>query len=77
MIKYLKKNLRNNPKKEVVIIVTHNALLRCYLGNVFDIPKYLWVRIPIKHIQPLNFIIKDNKVIPNVDRVNLFNNLNI
>ena len=73
----LKKDLRNNPKKKVIIIVTHNALLRCYLGNVFDIPKYLWIKIPIKHIQPLNFIIKDNKIIPNIDRVNLFNNLKI
>ena len=60
----------------MIIIVTHNALLRCYLGNIFDIPKNLWIKIAIKHIQPLNFIIKKNKIIPNIDRVNLFNNLN-
>ena len=58
-------------------MVTHNALLRVYLGKIFEIPKYLWIKIPIKHIEPLNFIIKNNKIIPNIDRVNLFNNLNI
>ena len=73
----LKKNLKENSKKNVNIVVTHNALLRCYLGNIFEIPKYLWVKILISHIQPLNFIVKNNKIIPNIDRINLFNNLNI
>ena len=73
----LKKKLRKHSKKKISIVVTHNALLRVYLGKIFEIPKYLWIKIPIKHIEPLNFIIKNNKIIPNIDRVNLFNNLNI
>ena len=45
------------------------------IGNTFNIPKYLWVKILIKHADPLNFIIKNNKIEPNIDRVNLFNSL--
>ena len=73
--KLLMRNIRNSSKHSIYVIVTHNALLRCLIGNIFHIPKYLWVKIQIKHVDPLNFIIKNNKILPNVDRVNLFNNL--
>ena len=42
---------------------------------MFNIPKYFWVKILIKHVEPLHFIIKNNKIIPDINRVNLFNNL--
>ena len=73
----LKRNLRNNSKNKLWIVVTHNAVLRVYLGKIFEIPRHLWVKISIKHIQPLNFIVKNNKIIPNIDRINLFNNFNV
>lgn len=73
----LKKDLRNNSNYNLIIVVTHNALLRCYLGKIFEIPKYLWVKIAIDHIQPIHFIIKNNQIIPNVDRVNLFKKIHI
>ena len=70
--KLLKKNIRKNYNQSTNIIVTHNALLRCLIGNTFNIPKYLWVKIIINHIEPLNFIFKESKIIPNINRVNLF-----
>lgn len=73
--KLLIRNAKNSSKNSIYIIVTHNALLRCLIGNIFNIPKYLWVKIQIKHLDPLNFIIKKNKIIPNIHRVNLFNDL--
>ena len=73
--KMLLRNTKNSTKHSVNVIVTHNALLRCLIGNIFNIPKHLWVKIQIKHLDPLNFIIKKNKIIPNINRVNLFNNL--
>ncbi len=73
--KILKKNIRKNSNQSTNIIVTHNALLRCLIGNIFNIPKYLWVKIIINHIEPLNFIFKDKKIIPNINRINLFKNL--
>jgi broad specificity phosphatase PhoE len=73
--KLLIRNAKNSSKSSIYVIVTHNALLRCLIGNIFNIPKYLWVKIQIKHLDPLNFIIKKNKIIPNIHRVNLFNDL--
>ena len=73
----LKKDLRNNSNCNLIIVVSHNALLRCYLGKIFEIPKYLWVKIVINHLQPINLIIKNNQIIPNVDRVNLFKKMHI
>ena len=57
------RNIKNSSKHSTYVIVTHNALLRCLIGNIFHIPKYLWVKIQIKHIDPLNFIIKNNKIL--------------
>ena len=42
------------------------------MGKIFEIPNHLWVKINVDHIQPINFMIKDNKIIPNVNRQNLF-----
>ena len=73
--KLLIKDIKSGSKKNIYIIVTHNALLRCLIGSIFCIPKNFWVKITIKHVDPLNFIIKNNKIVPNMDRVDVFNNL--
>ena len=73
--KMLIRNINKSSKQSIYVMVTHNALLRCLIGNTFNIPKYLWVKIQIKHLDPLDFIIKNNKILPNVDRINLFNDL--
>ena len=73
--KLLIRNTKSVTNKSAQIIVTHNCILRCLIGNIFHIPKYLWVKILIKHIDPINFIIKENRLIPNIDRLNLFKNL--
>ena len=54
----LKRKLKGNLNKNISIVVTHNALMRCYLGNIFEIPKYLWIKISVKHIQPLTSLLK-------------------
>ena len=73
--KLLIRNVKSGSKKSTYVIVTHNCMLRCLIGNIFYIPKYFWVKILIKHVDPLNFIIKNNKIVPNINRVNLFKNL--
>lgn len=73
--KLLIRNVKSGSKLSTYVIVTHNCMLRCLIGNIFYIPKHFWVKILIKHVDPLNFIIKNNKIVPNIDRVNLFKNL--
>ena len=63
-------------KRRTLIIVTHNALLRCLIGDSFDIPKFMWHKIYIDHIKPIYFIIKQKTIIPNTDRMNLFKYMN-
>ena len=69
--------VKKNKKKGIIVIVTHNALLRCLIGEMFKVPKHVWFKINIDHIKPLNFILKENKIIPNLYRVNFFKNLKI
>ncbi len=73
--KFLIINIKNSSKQNAHIIVTHNCILRCLIGDIFFIPKYFWVKILIKHIEPINFILKNNRLVPNFNRVNLFKNL--
>ncbi len=64
--------ISKSKKKGISIIITHNALLRCLIGNDFKIPQYMWYKINIEHITPLNYILKNNKIIPNIDRNVIF-----
>ncbi len=67
---------QKNNKDELFLVITHNALLRCLIGSSFKLPKFMWHKITINHIDPLNFIIKNNKIIPNLERLKFFNNIN-
>lgn len=75
-VKRFKKNflieLYRSKKNGISIIVTHNALLRCLIGDDFQIPKYMWYKINIEHVAPLNYTLMSNKFIPNVDRNIIF-----
>ena len=62
-------------KKGETLIVTHNALLRCLVGDSFKIPKHMWYKIKIDHIEPINFILKGSEILPNTSRINLFSNM--
>ena len=78
-VKKFKKNflikLNKSKKKGISIIVTHNALLRCLIGDDFKTPQYMWYKINIEHITPLNYILRKNKIIPNIDRNVIFKNM--
>ena len=78
-VKRFKKNfliaLNKNKKKGISIIITHNALLRCLVGDDFKTPQYMWYKINIEHITPLNYIFRENKIIPNIDRNVIFKNM--
>lgn len=62
-------------KRGITLIITHNALLRCLVGNSFKIPKHMWYKINIDHITPINFILKEKKFLPNTNRENIFSNI--
>ena len=78
-VKRFKKNflidLNKSKKKGISIIVSHNALLRCLIGDDFKIPQFMWYKINIEHITPLNYILRKNKIIPNIDRNLIFKNM--
>ena len=67
--------LYRSKKKGISIIITHNALLRCLIGDDFQIPQYMWYKINIEHVAPLNYILMKNKIIPNIDRNVIFKNM--
>ena len=59
--KLIKKN--NN-----YLILTHNVLLRCLIGNKFGINKSDWFKINIKYFDLLEFKLENDKLISNIDR---------
>lgn len=72
--KKLIKKIRYKKKGET-LVVTHNALLRCLVGDSFKMPKHMWYKIKIDHIKPINFILKGDEILPNTSRINLFLNM--
>lgn len=62
-------------KKGTILIVTHNALLRCLVGDSFKIPNHMWYKIKIDHIKPINYILKGGEILPNTDRTDLFSEM--
>ena len=59
--KYLKKN-RN------ILIMTHNVVLRVLIGNYFLIPKSEFFKINVDYLSFYEFLLLDNKLIPNIKR---------
>ena len=59
----IKKNL-----KGTLAVVTHNVVLRCLIGNEFKIPKSLWYKINIEHLEKIEFIYYQGKILPNINR---------
>ena len=52
------------------LIVTHNVVLRSLIGNYFLIPRNKWFKINIPHLMPLDFLYRDGKLYPNIERKN-------
>lgn len=51
-------------KKNNTAVITHNVVLRTLLGKVYQQPVYKWYKINPKHLEPHNFQIFKNTLIP-------------
>lgn len=72
--------LRGLKKKkwDNLCIITHNVVLRCLIGGSFNLPIKLWHKIKIPYLMSLEFLLINNRIIPNIERKKLkkiFSNL--
>ena len=66
---FIKKIKKINFKYSCVI--THNVFIRCLIGESFNIDKKDWFKINIPHLFPLEFIVLNNELYPNIKRSDL------
>ena len=66
---FIKKIKKINFKYSCVI--THNVFIRCLIGESFNIDKKDWFKINIPHLFPLEFIMLNNELYPNIKRSDL------
>jgi len=66
-IKKLKKDLKNKNSQNY-LVVTHNVFLRCLLGKSLKIDQKDWHKIKINHLDKLEFLMFNNKILPNIHR---------
>ena len=68
--KFIKKELRSKKigNKKNIVIFTHNVMLRCLLGNFFNIDKKDWFKINIQYFDLIEFKLKKDKLFVNIDR---------
>jgi len=69
----------NKSLNKNVVVMTHNIVLRCLIGNFFNIDRSDWYKINIKYFESYEFVISKNQLIPNIDRnkfQHLFKNIN-
>jgi len=52
-------------------VVTHNIFIKCLIGESFGIDKKDWFKINIPHLFPLEFIVLNDKLYPNIPRSDL------
>ena len=52
-------------------VITHNVFIRCLIGESFAIDKKNWFKINIPHMFPLEFIVLNNQLYPNISRSDL------
>ena len=70
-IKSLEKDLKKKEGQNY-LIVTHNVFLRCLLGKFLKIDKKDWYKIKINHLDKLEFVSINNKILPNINRKKIF-----
>tara|TARA_B110000037_G_C17102090_1_gene498428 strand:- start:1036 stop:2484 length:1449 start_codon:yes stop_codon:yes gene_type:complete len=69
-----KKSFINKIKKinfKYSCVITHNVFIRCLIGESFNIDKKDWFKINIPHLFPLEFIVLNNELYPNIKRSDL------
>ena len=57
-----------NKESQNYLIVTHNVFLRCLLGKFFKIDRKDWYKLKINHLDKLEFVMINNKIVPNIHR---------
>jgi len=55
------------------VVMTHNVVLRCLIGEAHDIPQQEWHLLSIPHAEPLEFKIMAGRLISNIPRSELGN----
>ena len=68
--KFIRKELNYNrlKSKKNAIILTHNVILRCLVGNFFKLKKKEWFKINVEYFDLLEFRLEKNKLTSNIDR---------
>ena len=55
------------------VVMTHNVVLRCLIGEAHDIQQQEWHLLSIPHAEPLEFKIMAGRLISNIPRSQLGN----
>jgi ribonuclease H / adenosylcobalamin/alpha-ribazole phosphatase len=69
LVDFLRDLIASNSENSLV--VTHNVILRCLIGEYFGISSRLWFKIFIPHALPLEFLCLNGKLYPNIPRYEL------
>ena len=70
--------IKNNNKSSAII--THNVVIRCLIGQLFNLPLSDYYKIRIKHGQVIEIKIINGKLYPNINRsdlVKIFKNIDL
>ena len=70
LINKFKKN-----KNLKILVITHNIILRALVGSFFNIPIHNWFKININYLESIETIILNNKIILNIPRTKILENL--
>ena len=72
---YLAKNINGKKIINKALIVSHNVLLRCLIGDYLKIQKNKWYKIKINYGEEFIFYFNNNKFSLNIKREKLLKNL--
>ena len=53
------------------VVMTHNVVLRCLIGQAHNIPRQKWHLLSIPHAEPLEFKVMSSRFISNIPRKQL------
>ena len=69
----LKLKLTDSKDKKNTFIITHNGILRCLIGQFFNLNESIWHKINIPHAKNFEFLFWRGEFYPNLSRVTLAN----
>ena len=58
-------------KNKKILIITHNVVLRCLIGHYLKINASHWFKLKIKHLENLDFILRNKSFFPNLERTKI------